>query len=280
MQRAVIEYDASAAQALTNRARTTLIVGSAGAVVLLMVAGVFWQLSRRAELAAGELERDQRLKMLGEMSAVLGHELKNPLASLKGHAQLLLEGIPPGHAARDGAETVVREAVRLEDLAQQVLDFARTGSVERDAEADPVALARAAAEDIGEEQVEVTVLGDPSTWPLDRVRMEQALMNLLRNARQASPEGKKVDLTVAFEEGKRVVYQVRDRGPGLNPGDESQVFEPFYTTRSRGAGLGLVVARRIVQEHGGTLEAQNHPEGGALFRVVIPREIPSGKSRA
>ena len=99
--------------------------------------------------------------------------------------------------------------------------------------------------------------------------MHQALVNLLRNAVEASPAGAHAVASVA-REGESLGFRVRDRGLGVPTGDTERIFEPFYTTRAQGTGLGLAVARRIVELHGGAVTAHTHPEGGAEFRVVIP----------
>lgn len=266
----VIEFEPIVAEAITARALTTLVSSVAAAALLLIAAGVFFRMSRRADAMEAQLARDGQLKALGEMSAVLGHEIRNPLASLKGHAQLLVERLSPDGAGLKGAEVIVREAVRLETITNQILDFVKTGSLDR-SEADPVEVARAAIETSGVDGVELRGEQDISAWSLDRVRMERVLVNLLANARAASPEGRPVDLTVTTEGPSTLVYAVRDRGQGLAPGDEAWIFEPFRTGRVKGTGLGLAVARRIAEAHGGGIDASNHPEGGALFRVWIPR---------
>jgi signal transduction histidine kinase len=102
--------------------------------------------------------------------------------------------------------------------------------------------------------------------------MEQVLTNLLRNAVQASPESDPVELAAYLEGEDTLVFEVRDRGEGLTPGDEESVFQPFVTRRTKGSGLGLTLARQIVEGHGGRIEARNRPGGGAVFRVSIPRE--------
>jgi two-component system sensor histidine kinase HydH len=105
--------------------------------------------------------------------------------------------------------------------------------------------------------------------------MEQVLINLLRNALQASPDGAEVDFTVA-EERRALSFEVRDRGEGIVEAEAEQIFEPFQTNRVRGTGLGLAVAKRIVEGHGGRISASNHPDGGAVFRVLLPRRPGEG----
>jgi two-component system sensor histidine kinase HydH len=203
------------------------------------------------------------------MSAVLGHELRNPLAALKGHAQLLVERTPEG-ACRTGARTIVREAIRLEELAEHVLAFARTGTVDR-IRTDPAVVVRTAVEALGDVRATVHLPADTPLWPLDGVRLEQAVANLVRNALQSSPPDQPVEVTLAVD-GDRLTIDVRDHGDGIALGEEERIFEPFHTTRTRGTGLGLTVSRRIVEGHGGTIRARNHPTGGAVFAIELPRE--------
>ena len=265
----LFEVDSAAAHALAWRGRVTLAVSLLAALVLMGLCAVFWRISRSAEKASVQLEHDRQLKVLGQMSAVLGHEIKNPLASLKGHVQLLLEKLSPEHAGRRGAEVVLRETVRLEELSRQVLEFARTGAVECES-ADPAAVVRSAIENIGSGDIQVHAHSTPAAWPLDSARMEEVLVNLLRNARDASPSGQPIDVDLNIQSDRHLVVEVRDRGEGIAPGEEERVFEPFYTRRVKGTGLGLALARRIVEGHGGTITARNHPDGGAVFSVRLP----------
>jgi two-component system sensor histidine kinase HydH len=268
-----LEFDSLTARSIRRRALLTLLVSLAAAGLLALAAVVFWRQSRRGEAAAAQLERDRQLTVLGEMSAVLGHELRNPLASLKGHAQLLVEKLPEGAPGRRGAETIVREALRLERLAAHILEFVRTGALER-GPADPAAVAASAAAAVADARVRVVVAGadggerPPASVPLDAARMEEVLVNLLRNALAASPADGVVELVVGGA-GGGLVYEVRDRGEGLEPGDEERVFAPFYTRRAQGTGLGLAVARKIVEGHGGVIRAERRAGGGARFRIVI-----------
>ncbi len=263
-----IVFEPVVARAMVSRAGWDFGVSLASAILLLLLALVFFRLSVRAELIQRQLDRKRKLALLGEMSAVLGHELRNPLASLKGHAQLLVEKLPDDHPGRSGAQTVVREAIRLEELSGQVLDFARTGELDMET-VNPADLVHAAVDELDSIRVSVDAGDAPDAWRLDRTRMQQVLVNLIRNALQASGENEQVDLVLTMEEGS-LLFAVRDRGPGLVAGEESRIFEPFYTKRVKGTGLGLAVARAIVEKHGGEITACNHPEGGAQFVVRLP----------
>jgi len=268
---AVIEVEVSVGPALRRDATRTLAVGLASALVLLGVAVVLARWVRHRERLEARIAHDRRLAALGQMSAVLAHEIRNPLASLKGHAQLLVESLqglpdsPAGARDRAKAERVVDEAVRLERLTNDLLEFARTGRIER-APCDPRAVLTAAAARAPER---VTIVADaaPATWSLDAGRMTQVLANLIGNALEAAPDAP-VTATVAVDAGA-LVYRIRDRGPGL-PGDVGRLLEPFHTTRVKGVGLGLTVAQRLVELHGGTLAGRTHPDGGAEFTVTIP----------
>ncbi len=268
----LIELEPLAAQTLERGAALTLLLSGLAALALLGAGLIFWRLSRRAEAAALQLERDRQLKLLGQMSAVLGHELRNPLTALKGHAQLLLEKLPEEHAGRRGAERVVSEAIRLEALASQILELARSGQV-RPRAADPSAVARAAIEAAGIEGVTLRCEGAPAGWQLDPERIEQVLVNLLRNARAASPGGEPIELALSAQ-GSLLRLEVRDHGEGLPPGEEDRLFEPFFTRRTRGTGLGLAIARQIVEGHGGVLTAVNRAGGGACFSLTLPATQP------
>jgi two-component system sensor histidine kinase HydH len=264
----VMEFEPLVAERLAAQATNTLLLSVLMAAALVAAAVIFLRLSVHQERTERRLEQQRRLGALGEMSAVLAHELKNPLASLKGHAQLLVERLAGGTQEREKAVLVVSEAQRLEALTSDLLDFVRTGPIDVKP-TDPTTLLISCIEEVARDGFAMRRRAATPDWPLDADRMRQALTNLLRNARQASPEGTRPEVEVGREDGT-LVFTVRDFGPGIAPGDDKKIFSPFYTTRTSGTGLGLTVALRVAEMHGGTITVNNHPEGGAIFRIVLP----------
>ncbi len=262
--------------------RTATVAGAAVVVLLAFAFILTRRLARRAE-DERRAEQQRRLAALGQMSSVMAHELRNPLASLKGNAQLLEEMLAAGpDASREGyregagsrarvkAELVVREAQRLERLTQDLLAFVRDGVLERVA-VTPSELVERSLAGLDRERVAVDLTAAPAALQVDPSRVAAALGNLVRNALQAGGDGPvALHVAAAGRGGRDVLLEVRDHGPGIAPGDEENIFEPFFTTRVHGTGLGLAVARRAVEQHGGTLRASSHPQGGAVFRVLLP----------
>lgn len=265
----VMEFESVVAEGLVSRARRTALFASAAALALMIASLVAFRWLRRREEVEAQTARERHLATLGEMSAVLAHEIRNPLASLKGHAQLLAEALPEGENHHVKAELVVSEARRLEVLTTTLLEFVRTGAIHRTA-CSPGEVLGDAAREVSADRIEVDDDGAPGTWSLDGPRMHQVLANVLRNAVQASPDGERVTARVTAERDT-LVYEVRDRGKGIETGSEAAIFEPFHTGRVYGTGLGLAVAKRVVELHGGAISASNHAGGGAVFRMSIPR---------
>jgi two-component system, NtrC family, sensor histidine kinase HydH len=281
--RFVIEVEPVQANQLREAAVLTLGVGGLAAVALLGVAFVLIRREARRAADAAARERERRLASLGEMSAVLAHEIKNPLASLKGNAQLLARMLPGGDKPRAKADRVVDEAMRLEQLTNDLLQFVRTGTITRtpvdpgqlvrDAAASvrpalDVAGAGAAAADLDDpaSPILVDTTRAPARWSLDAARIREVVINLLDNAVAA---GTPVIVTVRGERGSLII-EVADRGPGVPEEDRDRIFEPFFTGKTQGTGLGLAIVRRVVDLHNGTIAVSSNPGGGAVFRAEIP----------
>lgn len=265
-----IEFEPVVADQMAADATTTFLLSGLVAIALLMVAFIFWRLSAQQEVAERRLEDQRRLSALGEMAAVMAHEIRNPLASLKGHAQLLAERLVGGNEAEiRKAERVVYEAERLEALTNDLLDFVRSGPVNV-RPADPGAIVSACIDEVGADDFALDTSGAPAEFPVDATRLRQAVTNVLQNARQATAAGTRPEVTVRERDGALEIA-VRDFGAGVPAGDEEKIFTPFFTTRTTGTGLGLAVTQRVMQMHGGTVTARNHEGGGAVFRLTLPR---------
>ncbi len=266
-----IEFEPVQAAELAETSAITLWFGLGTTFAFLLTAALTVTLLRQRDRLEERAARERQLAALGEMSAVLAHEIRNPLASLKGHAQLLAEALPAESREQSKADRVVREAIRLEGLSNDLLDFVRAGAVER-AEVPVARVLHEACDVIGSDRITLKLEDAPETWSLDATRMRQVIENLLQNALDASPEGASVTLSASIA-NDHLVVACRDQGDGLplEAGATDKLFEPFHTTRTRGTGLGLAVARRIVELHGGKLTAENCPEGGAIFTATVPR---------
>ncbi len=271
----MIEFIPHASNDLQSRITRDLLVGIIVGLALILAAVIFWRLSLRAQAVEAHLAEQRHLAALGEMSAVLAHEIRNPLAALKGHAQLLAEKVEGDAMLERKTARIVDASQRLETLTHSLLDFARISQVKRRA-VDPTAILRRCA-DACSAPVELDTEHAPSTWALDETRIEQVLTNLLDNAAQASSmAGPDTPVRARIlTQHRRLVFEIRDHGPGVPPEESERIFEPFHTTRTRGTGLGLAVTQRIVELHGGTIELRSPSGGGACFRVDLPAHDPT-----
>jgi two-component system sensor histidine kinase HydH len=276
----VIEFETPVLAHLSDALDRAALIAGLVSVLLLSAAGLFARTAANQAAVEQAAERDRRLVLLGQMSSVMAHELRNPLASLKGQAQLLAEALagngntqtPGGTAglakAAERAGRVVLEAERLEKLTSDLLAFVGDAPLSKSLVTPQALLAHATA-GLPAARLELDTAAAPGALLVDEVRITAALSNLLRNGLQADEAGGKVSVSIAAA-GPDVTLMVRDRGPGLPKGGEEKVFEPFFTTRVRGTGLGLPMARRVAEQHGGTLRGTTHPEGGAVFTLVLP----------
>ena len=266
--RLVIEYEPVEANQLMRASERALALGLAASILLIGAAVLVVVLARRAEGLQRQALRDRHLASLGEVAAVISHQIRNPLTSMKGHAQLLAEMLTAESRERDKAERVVHEALRLEHLTADLLEFVRSRQVHQ-SDIDPAAMLSNVCASIDNDRVSFEVESAPGRWSLDAVKLEQALANLLDNALQAS-EGP-VEASVSVSGGDELIFTIRGHGKGIPVGEEEHIFEPFHTTRTKGTGLGLAVARGIVEAHGGSLTAATHDRGGAVMRIRLPR---------
>jgi len=223
----------------------------------------------------GELRRRERLATVGELTAALAHEIRNPLGSLKGAAQILADPALPAEERGRLLTILGEESGRLDRVLTDFLTLARDRKVRR-ATVDLAACVRETAALLAPEAeahgVTVRVEGTEAEVPLtgDGDLLRQLVWNLARNGVEATKGGGEVTLRVATGAGDRVRLVVEDRGPGIAAEDLPRLFDPFFTTRDGGTGLGLAICDRIARDHGALLKAENRPKGGARFVVELP----------
>ncbi len=226
-----------------------------------------------------------RLASLGFMLASVSHEIGNPLAAMHSMLQILQSprGVSPEVVTR-GLSTISSSVRRLISISRKLNAFSRAG------EELPAPFAVDAAIDEAATVFSYDSLGETVNLVHHRhaqalvfghvAHLQQVFYNLFLNAAQAM-NGRGTILVEVLIDDTKVRVNVRDSGPGLAVGDLHKVFEPFYTTKrgSESTGLGLAISQEIVQEHRGTLYAENHPEGGAVFRLVLPLQTQDNACR-
>jgi two-component system, NtrC family, sensor histidine kinase HydH len=253
-----------------------LVVNALGIVVVALLAGYLAERLRHAGGALAEANERalaaERLALLGKIAAGLAHEIRNPLGSISGSIEMLREAPGLSDDDRHLCDIVHREAARLNHLVSDMMDLSGPKKPEAQ-DVDVAALARevvelaSRSERSGSGDVTVHYRG-PETPVLarcDPAQMRQVLWNLVRNGVQATGAGTSVNVSVKAV-GDRIEMAVTDEGPGIAPEAREKIFDAFYTTRSHGAGIGLAVVRRIIDDHrtlGATIEVRDAGTGSA-----------------
>jgi signal transduction histidine kinase len=229
-----------------------------------------------------ELLRAERLAAVGRISAQITHEIRNPLNSLGLNAELLADELadgPPEARALVGA--ISREVDRLNGVTEEYLRFARLPRPVK-AREDLNDLLRGLLDFVGPEmaaaRVEVRRELAPGLPPLnaDEGQLRAAFLNLLRNSREAMTGGGTVTVRTRRADEGTVEAEFADSGPGIAPEDLRRIFEPFFSTKSGGTGLGLAFALQVLEEHGGSIGCESEPGCGTVFRVRLPVAGPAG----
>jgi signal transduction histidine kinase len=254
--------------------RRTLAGVSLGSAALVALLGaLFFGMSRRLARTEIALSRAETLGAMGMMAAGVAHEVRNPLAIIAGTAERLRKKY--GGGADDPLFTFIPEEVeRLNRILEGYLRFAQDEplQLERcDLRQVVERSARLVEDDFRDRGIALRCEAGAPPVPAraDPRRLQQVLLNLLLNGAQAMPGGGELELRLEAR-GRHARIRVRDRGPGFSPAALRSAFQPFWTTKEAGSGLGLVLARRIVEAHGGTIAIANPESGGAEVTVDIP----------
>jgi signal transduction histidine kinase len=224
--------------------------------------------------ARGELIRQERMLTIGRLSSSIAHDLRNPLASIYGGAEMMMDGNLNEAQMHRLAGNIYRSSRVINDLLQELLDVSRgrMQSPETCRLSEIVSAATDVEAAEGEQRgVKMRTAIDPAIeLPLERARMERVFLNLISNAVEAMPNGGSIDIR-AERNGTAVIVKVDDTGPGIPESVRSRLFEPFVTSRKNGLGLGLALSRQTVLEHGGDLWVEDVGGGhGAHFRLRLP----------
>jgi two-component system sensor histidine kinase PilS (NtrC family) len=240
--------------------------------------------------------RTGKLEAVSELSASLAHELKNPLASIRSAVEQLMARAREDEDEQILGRLIVRESDRLSRILSEFSDFAKVAVAERKPvdveklirEVTETALRHPVAE--GRATVSQEIVDDMSGLWGDPELLHRTLLNLVLNAIQVGDPESSVRVRIVADAlrpdlvpsevslGHPVRIRVIDNGPGIAAGDLPRIFDPFYTRRTGGSGLGLSIAHRAVQAHGGALIASSSPGGGATFAMVLPRRTGRGRA--
>jgi PAS domain S-box-containing protein len=258
-------------QAVERGAGRTNRTGS-GEVVGVMIA--FKDLDQMRALRA-RLQQADQLVALGMVTTGVAHEIRNPLASLRGLAEMLGRDIPPGDGRRKYLEVMLESIDRLNRLVENLLVLSAPGRADAavidvsEVVGEAVAMARLG---LGDRKIDLAVVPDPPPRLAirgSRERMLQVLSNLVLNATQATPDGGAVTVRVTSRDDAAVVA-VHNTGSYIPPDMQRQLFVPFFTTKPTGTGLGLAIARRIVTSMDGRIEVDSDPSTGTTFTIEVP----------
>jgi len=239
----------------------------------------FESILRRQLAAQQEALREHReqAEELTALSAEIAHELKNPLASVKGLAGLLGQHLPDGKGA-ERLGVLRREVDRMQSILDEFLNFSRPLVPLALGDTDVASLSREVAalhEGMARERsVRLTVEGDQVSARCDPRKVKQVLINLVQNALDASAPGEEVHISAERTEGGGALVRVLDRGSGVDPGLGDSVFSPGVTTKANGSGLGLTIARSLARQHGGDLLLRARSGGGTEALLLLPPLAP------
>lgn len=238
------------------------------------LAATFNQMVDQLDATHRRLQQTAALAAVGELSSSIVHEMRNPLSSIKMNLQALGAKVADDDMHAELAEIASEQVLRLERMLSELLNYGKPLQLKlgeivfSDLAREVLELTREA---IAEKELKIAVIDETGGEPLraDAEQLTRALTNLLLNAHQASPPGGQIEFTARISGALEI--SVADRGPGLPAEDADQLFQPFFTTREEGTGLGLANVKKIVECHGGTVFARDRVGGGARIGLRLPR---------
>ncbi len=259
-----------------------LAIGAAVSLVLLAVMFLYvLRLIQRTRRFEADVQQANQLAHLGTLASGLAHEIRNPLNAMNLNLQLLEEELASGELSSETLSMLRSsraEVERLERLVQDFLAYARPQPARKietvlaDLVGDVVRFIRPQFADAGVDLIYEQEKGVPPVR-IDQALVRQALLNVLQNAMEVSPRGSRVVVRVGATDHGEARVDVRDRGPGIAPEDRERIFEVFYSKKPAGSGLGLPIALRAMESHGGRIEVDSQPGEGSTFRLILPPAV-------
>ncbi len=233
----------------------------------------FRDLSEVKELR-GQIQRSERLAFLGEMAASMAHEIRNPLNSISGFAQLIRERLAAEDRLHKFAEIIVDETTRIEKIVAQTLHFVKDDTISYESlDFNEVIKATAVSmkDKLASRSIVVRLDLNPHLPRVNgnEVQLRQVLTNLMMNSIDALERPGEIVIATGTD-GKRVTAVLEDTGPGVPQEIREKIFNPFFTTKMHGTGLGLAVSQKIVEDHGGAMRLLDRPGKGAAFEIKLP----------
>jgi PAS domain S-box-containing protein len=220
------------------------------------------------KVAEARLREQEALTQLGQLAAVVAHEVRNPLAGLRGSLQILESRLPPGMREREIIAPMIQRIDGLGKTVEDILLFARPQPPRRRPVALRAVIAEAAASARAADSCQVIVAGEDAVVQADPEMLRAVMLNLVLNACHASG-GQPVEIEM-IADGVMCRIEVRDRGPGIPDEIRDRIFDPFFTTKSSGTGLGLPIVKRLIEAQGGQVRLRTRDGGGTVAEVSLP----------
>lgn len=231
--------------------------------------------SERIIAVEEKLRRAEKLSTLGEMAAILAHEIRNPLGSIRGTAEILKDDYRPGDPKYEFIEIQIKETERLNRVVEDFLHMARPQPVDMKlctVQDELETILFLISNDARERQINLVL--QPPALPViikaDGEKLRQAFLNIAINALQATPPGGSVIISTTVYKSALCEISFRDTGAGIDAEALEKIFEPFYTTKQDGTGLGLAITRKIIESHSGTLLVESDAGSGTTVTVRLP----------
>jgi len=244
----------------------------------LLTASALRDAEEKNKIIMEKMKQTERLSTLGEFSAGIAHEIKNPLASIKNFTQLLPDEYGDPNFRKEFIELVTREVNRINRIVNGLLDYARPRKVELLKVNIPELVDETlSALNANFDEHPITIKKTYNQIPpveIDPEQIRQVLLNLLLNAVEAMPDGGTIKISIQEIEREEVEIEVSDSGWGISDEKLKEIFNPFVTTKEGGTGLGLSIVQRIVNEHGGRIEVESKKKQGTQFKLFLPIERP------